>query len=245
MFSNSMMMSSNVAASGFNPIDLIPYVWLDFTDPTKLWQDTAKTIPVTASNDPVAGVDDLSGLGTIIQQSTATKRPLYKTAIINGLGGIQLDGVDDFLGGDVSQAYPFTTDLYMVLRLDVHTNGDYILSSKTGSGYSGNVRYRWGGGVGDIAVGGGVSPYGLYGLGSFHLLRCTMSATGMTGYKNDVSISSVTSSSWMRGNIIGAGPSGGAPASISVCEYILQPAVSSADNTNMVTWFNSKYGGLL
>jgi hypothetical protein len=43
-----------------------------------LWQDSARTTPVTANNDPVGAWDDASGNGYHVLQATAGNRPVYK-----------------------------------------------------------------------------------------------------------------------------------------------------------------------
>lgn len=63
----------------------------DFTDMATLFQDSARTVPVTAASQPVGGVNDISGLHRVLAQPTSGKRPLF-----NG-NGITPDGVDDFL----------------------------------------------------------------------------------------------------------------------------------------------------
>lgn len=69
----------------------------DFSDITTLWQDSARTIPVTANNDPIGACDDKSGLGRHIIQATAGSRPTYKTNIQNGLSVGSFDGSADNL----------------------------------------------------------------------------------------------------------------------------------------------------
>ena len=69
-----------------------------FYDPSKLsslWQNAARTIPVTADGDPVGCMDDLSGNSNHATQSVSVARPIYKTDGI--LHWLQFDGVDDYL----------------------------------------------------------------------------------------------------------------------------------------------------
>lgn len=62
----------------------------------KLWLG-ASQITGLADGDPVATWPDLSGQANHATQATGSKRPTYKTGIINGLPVVRFDGVDDFL----------------------------------------------------------------------------------------------------------------------------------------------------
>lgn len=63
----------------------------DFTDMGTLFQDSARTVPVTAASQPVGGVNDISGLHRVLAQPTNAARPQFNGA------GITPDGVDDFI----------------------------------------------------------------------------------------------------------------------------------------------------
>lgn len=63
----------------------------DFTDMATLFQDSARTVPVTAASQPVGGVNDISGLHSVLAQPTNAARPQFNGA------GITPDGVDDSL----------------------------------------------------------------------------------------------------------------------------------------------------
>jgi len=72
-----------------------------FVNPTsipglKLWLD-ASQITGLSDGDSVTNWFDLSGNTNDFSQSTASKRPLYKTAVQNGLPGVLADGVDDIM----------------------------------------------------------------------------------------------------------------------------------------------------
>lgn len=60
-----------------------------------LWQDSARTTPVANSGDPVGYVDDLSGYGRDLAQSTAASRLIYQTQA--GLHWLECNGVNQFL----------------------------------------------------------------------------------------------------------------------------------------------------
>ena len=68
-------------------------VWLDPSDLTTLYQDSAGTTPVTADGDPVGRIEDKSGNGNHATQNTAAARPLYRTD--GTLHWLEFDGVDD------------------------------------------------------------------------------------------------------------------------------------------------------
>lgn len=62
----------------------------------KVWLD-ASQITGLNDGDAVATWSDLSGNALNFTQGTASRRPLYKTAVQNGLPGVLADGVDDRL----------------------------------------------------------------------------------------------------------------------------------------------------
>lgn len=72
-------------------------LWLDFSDTSTLYQDAAKTTPVTANDDPVGCVEDKSGNSRDLTQTTSGYKPLYKTNIQNSLGMARFDSGDDEL----------------------------------------------------------------------------------------------------------------------------------------------------
>jgi hypothetical protein len=81
--------------SAFTPALLSPVAWYDPSDLTTLFQDEAGTIPATANGDLVARMNDKSGNGRHLTQSSASRLPLLQ--ISGGKTYIRGDGVDDFL----------------------------------------------------------------------------------------------------------------------------------------------------
>jgi len=67
--------------------------WYDPSDITTLFQDTAGAVPVTASGQAVARMNDKSGRGNNALQGTASKRPIYTVA--SGRAYLLFDGIDD------------------------------------------------------------------------------------------------------------------------------------------------------
>lgn len=66
----------------------------DFSDLSTMFQDTAGTTPVTAVDQLVARVDDLSGNGNHLIQSTSGSRPLLKQDVEGYY--LLFDGTNDF-----------------------------------------------------------------------------------------------------------------------------------------------------
>jgi len=69
--------------------------WYDPSDLSTLWQDDARTTPVTTDGQTVGCIDDKSGNGNHLTQATAGLRPQYKTS--GGLHWLEFDGTNDFL----------------------------------------------------------------------------------------------------------------------------------------------------
>ncbi len=87
------------AAAAFSPAKLFSSgeqgIWLDCSDLSTMFQDSAGTTPVTADGQPVGLILDKSGNGNHASQATAAARPLYKTD--GTYHWLQFDGVDDSL----------------------------------------------------------------------------------------------------------------------------------------------------
>ena len=69
--------------------------WYDPSDLSTLFQDTAGTVPVTATGQTVARINDKSGRGNHLTQATAASRPQYQIDA-NGLPYLLFDGTDDW-----------------------------------------------------------------------------------------------------------------------------------------------------
>ena len=115
----------------FSPLDIAGLqLWLDGSDIATLFQDSAKTTPVTADGDVVGAMADKSGNGRDLLQATTANKPLYKTAIQNGLSVVRFDGTDDKLGPTVfTLNQPFT--IVMVINQITWTDLDYISDGGT------------------------------------------------------------------------------------------------------------------
>jgi hypothetical protein len=61
----------------FSPLDLSPMAFWNMSDTASVFQDTAGTLAVSSSGDPVGLVQDLSGQGLHLTQSVAAARPTW------------------------------------------------------------------------------------------------------------------------------------------------------------------------
>jgi hypothetical protein len=99
--------SAAALGGGFSPSAVSPHLWLDPSDLSTLFQTDDTSTPVTADGQTVGRVNDKSGNGFHLTQSTAGSRPLYKTA--GGLHWLEFDGVDNYLSTSFDEiAQPFS-----------------------------------------------------------------------------------------------------------------------------------------
>jgi len=112
-------------ASGFSPV----------------WQDAARTTAAT-NTDPCGALDDLSGNGNHITQSTAGARPTVDDTGVNSLRALSFDGGDfllrtTFVGG--ADAQPNTT---MVICKLASTGAAYMIMQSAGAIGTRNQIYK-------------------------------------------------------------------------------------------------------
>ena len=112
--------------AGFSPLGLAGLtLWLKSDSITGL-----------ADGDPVAGWPDASGGGRNLAQATASKRPAFRTNVVDGRPAVRFDGVDDFLatanlaGSSLFGAHQ--ADLFIALRQD-GTKGNQVALSWDGT----------------------------------------------------------------------------------------------------------------
>ena len=96
--SGDLIIARGKSSGGFSPLLIAGLIgWWDFSDLNTLFTNAARTTPVTADGDQIGGVTDKSGLGNHLSQGTATRFPIYKAALKNGLSVSQYDGSNDGL----------------------------------------------------------------------------------------------------------------------------------------------------
>lgn len=132
--------------------------WYDPSDISTLWQDSARTTPVTASGQPVGAMDDKSGNGRHLLQATAAARPTYLSGDTPATFGAELCGDGGFdtgagwtaaggwaIGGGVLTGTAATGNTDRAITV---TAGKLYRIIYTVSGYSaGSVRAQFTGGT--------------------------------------------------------------------------------------------------
>ena len=112
----SIFLTSQVFAQ--LPVNNDILLWLDATDTSTLFQDTALTTPA-GNGDPVAGWRDKSGNDFHATQSDSFLTPTYNSTAMNGLPAVRLDGID----GDVDSDKPAPE---MVMSVIVSSVGSIV-----------------------------------------------------------------------------------------------------------------------
>lgn len=109
-------------------------LWLDPSDFSTMFQDSAGTTPVTATGQPVGLIRDKSGRGNHASQVTTTNRPVLQQDAY-GRYYLQFDGVDDFLAtGSINfSSTDKTTNITGVYRSDDTGRIVFELSANTNS----------------------------------------------------------------------------------------------------------------
>lgn len=109
-------------SAGFTPADLfspgVVGAWSSRVTTADLWQDVARTTPVTAAGQPVGSWRVNTSSGVIyMQQSTAGARPTYQIDG-NGVPHLRFDGLDDQLDSSVTFALSGNTESTMMVAAD-------------------------------------------------------------------------------------------------------------------------------
>lgn len=126
------VVAAAAGGGGFAPTDISGCVlWLDGSDATTLFTDTAGTTAVSADGDSIARWSDKSGNGSNLISISAGRRGTYTTAHQNGLSVVYFDSIDDY--GDTTSQTPDALTFFFViypvspgrLTLGRGTTGDY------------------------------------------------------------------------------------------------------------------------
>lgn len=98
-------------------------IWLDPSDLSTMFKDSAGTQPVTADGDPVGLIRDKSGNGNHATQTVSAARPTYRTDGV--LHWLQFDGVDDYLATTYTPASTWSSSIGTAIR----SGGGFLFES--------------------------------------------------------------------------------------------------------------------
>lgn len=93
MFSSRNMMF----CGSFNPLSLLPALWLDGSDAATRFDSVSGGSLVTTNGASVARLEDKSGNARHATQATPTSRPTLVTSAQNGRDALNFDGINDCL----------------------------------------------------------------------------------------------------------------------------------------------------
>ena len=231
----------NVAVP-FDPSDLSPVAWYDFSDPTLLFTDAGST-NVSSDADLIYQANDKSVNTNHLIQTTQTKRFLYKTAARNGLSIGRSDGIDDYMQVSFTLTQP--TEVWLVFWDDSWSSGSYYFDGAT----TPNMILYQTGTTPELSLYAGSAsnidnPDAT--LSSIHIARSLFSGTS-SSITIDNGSAVVGNAGTSSGDGITIAANGGLGnnwfSSMDVCEVIIFNSAQSAANiANMKTWLNNKWG---
>lgn len=212
----------------------------------KLWLD-ASQITGLNDGDAVATWSDLSGNGNSVAQGTASKRPTYQTAEINGLPVVRTDGVDDliFCTSSIVVAQPLT--LFVVAR--ENASSSYLLDGgPSGSDRVALADYVTDGNFGMFAGSSTVTATQTKPI-PLTLWRAVIDGANSSLFKNSVSFvtGNPGTQALSAGITLGArfDPLGAFYGNYDFCEVLVYDTALSAGNLSLVeTYLRAKWGTL-
>jgi hypothetical protein len=107
--------------TGFNPASI---------SGLQAWYD-ASQLTGFADGDPIGSTTDFSGNSRHATQSTGSKKPVYKTGILNGRPVMRFDGVDDVLSASFTLAQPLS--VAAVVKSTTTSGQHHVIDGGTGT----------------------------------------------------------------------------------------------------------------
>jgi hypothetical protein len=239
-----ILFNQAAAAPAFVPTDVAGLkLWLDFSDLTTLFQDAARSTPVTADGQEILGVADKSGAGNHHSGATGTS-PLYKAAIQNGKSIALFDGVDNLLSGSIT-AIPNTNAIFIVYQfIAAGGSGEkFVLLLNLGTGDANRVTLRGGGSFRQINF---TAAKNIALSASFVIDTYTGAGTGLNFeyFRNGASQGTAAQSAGTSATMsyLGSERGVGAYANVRIAEYLVyNAAITSTQRGQVETYLNTKW----
>lgn len=220
-----------------------PTPTLTVLDSLHRWHDAAQ-ITGKSDGDTLYIWPDLSPTGGHLYQFTGARKPVYRTAQVNGQPAVYFDGVDDFMTGTGIVPYKNSeVTIFVVWRADGAQSDKYLLTFNAASpailfnyGVANRLSYYDGT---HYRIGTYSTDWRIYAL-------VDSASTGISGYENGVHVAytagahTALASGWVAMQI----PRNSIErAKMYVAEILIyRTALSSANIASVHAYLKSKYG---
>lgn len=255
--SKLMLGNTEVWSSVFDPMSLSPALWLDASDASTLFSDTAGTT-LAGADVAIARWNDKSGNARHASQSTSGNRPLRKTSIQNSKDIARFDGSND------SMLLASALDPLSIFAVVRNTSNNLYktvyggLSSSSGSIESvylqvgtpaRTITFLHGTSADNTTSGDFLATAGVIGLNAFGVISGVRTSTQITAYLNGVAGSTDTTANTLKNNTantVGAGYYGNAIVDFwpgDIAEIIAFDTTLSTTNRQAVErYLGTKWG---
>lgn len=228
--------------TAFNPLSIAGLkLWIDFSDITKLYTDSAGTTPVSNDGDPIGRVVCKATGNTFVQTVTASK-PTYKTNILNGRAIARYDGGDRLSLASAAQN-SLTYTMCSVGKTTNIANTQVILHNGDGNinGYGlwfySSKRHVLYGGLAFLQDGTPTTNYELWTVTRGSIATMSVNANNVTITNSGATPNVPASMSYIGGSPSGSFLSG------DISELLMYDSNLTNDNLTLVTnYLNSKWG---
>jgi hypothetical protein len=227
------------AAPSFDPSDLSPLAWYDFSDSSLLFTDAGST-NVSSDGDAIYQANDKSGNTQHLLQATLAKRPLYKTNAQNSLATCLFDGTDDYL------AKTFTmnnqVEVWVVFKLESYTQYSCLFDGGTNASRAVYWKTNSPTTLGQYVSGWGPENPNISSTAYGIIKANFVVATGSLTYNNGTPVTGGTLKDLAAGGLVlGAKGNYGVPINASIAEFIITQTTSAQEEDDMWDWLNSKW----
>lgn len=212
----------------------------------QLWLD-ASQIAGLNDGDAVATWADVSGNGRDVTQASATARPTYQTAEVNGLPVVRCDGVDDFLAtaSSIVAAQPVT--VFLVLRENGGGIGQYYFDGGSAGTDRCSMAGSYSGTPDELALFAGSVVAGTTQTHPMPLvlLRAVFNGASSAIFRNSTSYltGNAGAQALSVGITVGARFNGVSPLNGDICDLLVYDSVLSVGNAALVeNYLRSKWG---
>lgn len=216
---------SSVAA--FSPADLSGLtLWLK-----------GDAITGASDGDALGSWTDSSGSGHPTTQSTGSKKPIYKTSILNGLPVVRFDGLTQTMSASFTLAQPVTVVVAANYRSARNTNDTLI------DGFTVNTMRLFRITTGIKMYAGAFGPEVTLDPQAWHIYSAVFNGTNSSLEADSSTTFTGNAGTASPGGIWLASAADVEPGPVDIAELVLyNRALSSTEKSNVISYLQSKYG---